>query len=186
MTFSWKAQPGYKYDAVKGAWYFMTGTPTGVVQTVDRLVIQPVNMVGCTIDSLAIRTTAVAAGAVGRLGIYRDVNRYPGPLLYQSGALDISATNTTTTVVCTTRVGDGVIWLAFVNQVAAQFVVSDAISHANIVEGIFTASPTTAGLNTPVAGYTVAGVNGALPATLIGVALTVSSDAPRLGWKVAA
>lgn len=133
---------------------------------------------GVTLDRIGVDVVVVAtAGGLVRLGVYADNGALPAALLLDAGTVDTTIIGGRELSISLGPLNDGLYWLAAVAQVAGC-----QIRKITQAGGGFTpVGPTSfGGTNLTGAGYTVSGVNGALPDTLAGVSLSFATSAARI------
>lgn len=126
---------------------------------------QPLVLPSCTLQTLAARVTGAVAGSLIRLGLYADNgNGYPGALLIDGGQVSGAVAGTVAAPNFSAVHPGGFLWAVVVNQTG-----TPALQATNNT-GIY---PYALGSTTALAaianaqsthGFTMAGVNGALPA----------------------
>lgn len=141
-----------------------------------------------TIKTIGVEATATAAGAIARVGLYKDAGLYfprPGALIAEADAtVSVAAAGFEEGAFAThvLRVSEaGLYWLAIVNQTAAATVrtLSGVELDARIPFG--TAEPAAQSV---AVGYYKAGVTGALGDVAVADTLVPVVEAPWLYFKV--
>lgn len=186
----WAAVPGDGGAAVYGDRYYRTGryynshpgmTTAAVAPSLDRVFYVPfVVGEGRTFDRIGVDiTTAGAAGAVVRLGIYTDSGVLPNALVFDAGTVDSSTAGAKVAVFGQALSAGTIYWLAAVAQVATstiRFFSAAGTTPWSLIGGLFAFVARS--------GYFQSNVTGALPANAAGT-LTDATDAPVVALRAA-
>ncbi len=144
-------------------WYHAQGAAgLTVLQTKDVLTYAPMLIpVPAVFDRIGLEVTvAAASSSYTRLGIYADVNGFPGPLILDAGTIPTSCAAGTSTIAITQALGPGTVWVAGVSQVQAGTQPTERTYHSeNILVGMSTV------LDQWDSGWQQTNVTGALPAS---------------------
>lgn len=174
--------PGFKTG---GAYYFMppgAGTVGTLTTTLALLQATPVYLpAGITIDRIGIRVTGGSGlGTLLRLGIYANTDGLPGALILDAGTVAANSVAHKEITVSQAISTAGWYWLVGVAQTAGGAIVSSipGIGFPSMWNTF--SSP----LQTTFAGYSLAGVTGALPNPLGSPPFTMPTEALRLYVRV--
>lgn len=132
---------------------------------------------GRSLDRIGIEIVVVAsAGGLVRLGLYGDSGGLPSSLVLDAGTVDSTVLGARELAIAAPNLYDGLYWLATVAQVAGCQTRKVTNAGAGVSPASSTSFPTG---NTPTAGFTVAGVSGALPANLSAGSLSAVTTVAR-------
>lgn len=160
--------PVAAYQAVPG-----TGNVSNATPTLNELRLAPWVLSGnSSWDRFYFEIASGVATAVFRCGIYKDTGQlYPGTLVQEFAAYDVSVTGKKTNTISLTLPA-GVYWVGGAMQVAA----SQLVGTSN---GQFMVNTQDPNASNNVAGYSQASVSGALPSTFSSTIFS-TSNAPQL------